>query len=571
MTVRSHPLVGVTRPVHGRLLVAAVYQVIGGIGVLGVGAAAVLVVVTALGWGGDADRLAGVLAAAGLLAVAGWFGRWRGDLVAHRADNELQRLLRSRIVDGVSQAPLEWVDATGKIAVKRTVTDDVDALHSVVGHAFGTTVSAAVQIAAGIGVLLVVAPVPTLVAALPAAAAWGISRRLRRTMPANRKKFARASAALDAAAVEFAQALAALKIFGGTQRGLDRFHAASRDYSRFVAGWATSMTPYLVGQQLLLSAVAVWAMVALSAAGGWATPGQLVAVAIIMPLLFSPVEAVAFSIHDLAMGTDAATRITTVMDAIDSRRTAPARAEAPGGPATGPLGVRVDNVTLVRGGKKVLDAVSLVIEPGTRTVILGESGAGKSTLLEVIAGLVAPTSGSVTTGNPARVAALWQQPFIVEGTVADNLRMGTADATDRDIADAVRRAGIAGRIAALDGGLGAVIGDGTVLSGGQRQRLCLARALVSRPGLLLLDEPTSAVDAAAADRIDRALDELAGHCTLVRVDHRARTGLDADRVIVVDSGRIVDDGPPGQLLAAGGVFADLVADQTIPVSGGGDE
>ncbi|MFT4043268.1 MAG: ABC transporter ATP-binding protein [Gordonia sp. (in: high G+C Gram-positive bacteria)] len=215
----------------------------------------------------------------------------------------------------------------------------------------------------------------------------------------------------------------------------------------------------------------------------------------------------------------------------------------------------------------VLDGVDLVFEPGSTTAIIGASGSGKSTILALAAGVQEPTSGRILfdgidaatldwQSRRALTSVVFQQPYLIDGTIAENIVAAEPDATVERLAAVTARARVDEIAARVPGGLAARVGEGgSVLSGGERQRVSIARALLKRAPVLLIDEATSAldnenehaiVDALADDDIDR---------TRIIVAHRRAGIRRADRVIVIDAGRVVESGSPDELLAAGGRFA----------------
>jgi ATP-binding cassette subfamily B protein len=220
---------------------------------------------------------------------------------------------------------------------------------------------------------------------------------------------------------------------------------------------------------------------------------------------------------------------------------------------------------------EVLQDVSLSITPGQRVAIVGPSGSGKSTLARVLLGLLTPQRGSVCFDGIAladleltrvrrQIGVVNQDARLLDLSVADNLRLGAPEASQAELEQAARLAHIHDDIVALPMGYDTRLGDGgSSLSGGQRQRLALARALVRRPRVLLLDEATSALDGVTESAIQRALDALS--CTTVTIAHRLSTVRQADIVLVLEAGRIVEQGPPEALLAAGGLYYALSAAQ----------
>lgn len=552
------PLLRVIRPAAPLLIRAGLHEVLGALSRLGLGltvAAATVVAISpwsaapAPGFIPSTPWLAAIAAA---LAVLSWFGQWRGGLWAHRADASLQRRLRERTLTEVERKPLIWVDGHGGVSVKRMVTEDVDALHHLVGHAFGHLVAAFVQTAVGLTALLLLTPLGTVLSLLPLLGALILARRQRARLPEQMVRYQQAAGRVDRAAVEFAAGTAELKMFGRTGDGLSRFRHAADDHGRFVSEWARTVTPTMTFQYVLLSAPAVWAVLGILAWTGIVSPSELVVLAIVLPLLLSPVEALAFAAQDLAGAQTAAARIDAVLDTDGSDRR-PSPPLSPGSAPMAPGRVHLRDLGLVVGDTALLSGIDVDIPAGRTTVVVGRSGAGKSTLLETIAGLHAPAHGHVELTPGIAVAALWQRPFVLRASVLENLRLARPGASEEECRAAAAAVGIDDRLSALPAGYRTVLGEGHSLSGGERQRLCLARALVARPGLLLLDEPVASLDPTSARLVDETVRRLRGRCTVIRADHRPGPALEADLVLVLEAGRLVAAGPPAQTLDESGV------------------
>lgn len=221
----------------------------------------------------------------------------------------------------------------------------------------------------------------------------------------------------------------------------------------------------------------------------------------------------------------------------------------------------------------VLDGVSFVAEPGTMTAIIGSTGAGKTTLVTLVPRLVDATSGSVLVDGVdvrdldpdllwSRIGLVPQSPFLFSGTVASNLRFGKPDATDDELWQALEIAQAADFVREMPEGLQAPISQGgTTVSGGQRQRLQIARALVKRPEIYIFDDSFSALDTATDARLRRALRREISDATLIVVAQRVATVHDADQILVLDDGRIVDRGTHDELLASSETYAEIVHSQ----------
>ena len=216
---------------------------------------------------------------------------------------------------------------------------------------------------------------------------------------------------------------------------------------------------------------------------------------------------------------------------------------------------------------KVLQEVSFAIEAGEMVALVGPSGAGKSTLFDLAQRFYDPAAGEIFLGGSelkdlrldsvrGALGFVPQDPVLFSGTLRENLIYAAADASDEQIFDALRLAHADSFVAQLPDGLATRIGeDGVGLSGGQRQRLAIARALLSKPALLLLDEATSALDAESENHIRMSIDGLKGRMTILVIAHRLSTVRQADRILVLDEGRLVDSGTHDQLIDSSPLYA----------------
>lgn len=239
-------------------------------------------------------------------------------------------------------------------------------------------------------------------------------------------------------------------------------------------------------------------------------------------------------------------------------------------PPAAALGVRFDRVSFAyEPGRPVLEEVSFAISPGETVAIVGPSGAGKSTLAMLVARLIDPQAGTVRIGGVdardadlrelrSRVAVLFQEPQLLDGTVAENIRIGRPDASDEEVVSAARTAGAHDFITRLSDGYATEIGSrGHTLSGGERQRLALARALVRKAPILVLDEPTASLDAATERSLIDALETACEGRTTIIIAHRLSTVRRADRIVVLADARIHESGAHDALLNAGGLYARM--------------
>lgn len=298
---------------------------------------------------------------------------------------------------------------------------------------------------------------------------------------------------------------------------------------------------------------------------GEKTVGEFMAFFTAMAIAFDPLRRLG-NLSGLWQAAAAAIdRLMELFDAQPSLLSAPDPAPAPHGAPT----VRFDDVTLRYGDLPVLNGTTFTAEAGQTTALVGASGAGKSTLFNVLTRLVEPQSGRITLdGTPitaldvtalrALVSTVSQDAALFDETLRENILLGRTDIDDAALAATLENAHVADFLPNLTDGLNSPAGPrGSNLSGGQRQRVAIARALLRDTPILLLDEATSALDTKSESIVQGALDRLAKGRTTLVIAHRLSTIQNAHKIVVMDKGRVVDEGTHADLLARGGLYADL--------------
>lgn len=354
---------------------------------------------------------------------------------------------------------------------------------------------------------------------------------------------------LGAGFLDSLRALPTLKVFGRSGDAVTRFAALADRHRRQTMG--TLRIAFLSALVLELASTISVAVVAVAVGlrvldGGLGLQAGL-SVLILAPEAYLPPRRLAAEFHAAAEGVEAA---GTILDSLPEGQSAPRHRGADPAPAR-PTPVVIRGLTVTFPGRTApaLDGVSLHLDEGDYLALIGASGSGKSTLVRVLLGLAPAAPGTVEVGGRdlatvdlaawrRLVAWLPQQPRLFHGTVADNVRFGAPHADDAAVTRALEEAA-AGFVADLPRGIHTPVGEGGVrLSAGERARVALARALVRRAPLLLLDEPTAHLDPLTEMAVLDSLDRLRGSCTILAVAHRAAVAARADRVLRLEGGRL---------------------------------
>lgn len=283
---------------------------------------------------------------------------------------------------------------------------------------------------------------------------------------------------------------------------------------------------------------------------GMSTVGGATTAMLLVLRLLGPVNGLLFVFDTVQSALASLTRMVGVA-------TMPADATDPGDNSCTAGNVHVRDVDFrYDDGTPALSGITLDIAAGEHVAVVGASGAGKTTLAAVIAGIRLPSDGSVS--RPAKTAVISQEVHVFEGTLRENLTLAAPSATDDDIADALHVTGADGLLAELPDGPDTVVGaGGHPLSDARAQQIALARLLLADPDLAILDEATAEAGSSYAGQLDRASEVVLAGRTAVVIAHRLSQAASCDRIVVMDSGRVIEEGTHADLVAAGGVYAGL--------------
>ncbi|ATE56389.1 ABC transporter [Actinosynnema pretiosum] len=561
-------------------------------------------VVEAIVSGGTTGFVAGL---AGLIAVIalveaglGLLARW---LSASLGENLILRL-RTVVYDHVQRLPVAFFTRTRTGALVSRLNNDVigaqrafsDTLSGVVGNVVTLALTLAVMIGFSWRItLLALVLLPVFV--VPA-------RRMGSRLASLELEAAGHNAAMGDRMTERFSAPGAtlVKLFGRPERESAEFADRARRVRDIGVRKAMATTVFMTALTLVsaLATALVYGLGGYSALRGELDAGSVVSLALLLTRLYAPLTALANARVEMMSALVSFERVFEVLDLEPLVAERPGAVAIPDGPASVEFrDVRfaypaADKVSLAsleevavldsRGGEEVVRGVSFTAEPGQLVALVGSSGAGKSTIASLLPRLHDVDSGAVLlSGVDVRDATsaslretlgvVTQDGHLFHESVRDNLLLAAPGASDAQLWDALRRARLDGLVASLPEGLDTVVGErGYRLSGGERQRLTIARVLLARPRVVVLDEATAHLDSTSEAQVQEALGEaLAGRTALV-IAHRLSTIRSADVILVVEDGQVVERGTHAELLAAGGRYEQLhrtqFAEESAKAAGG---
>ncbi|MEE1926859.1 ATP-binding cassette domain-containing protein [Streptomyces sp. TRM 70351] len=498
---------------------------------------------------------------------------WREMDLSHDLAYRVLAVLRVRVFDGLARS------APAKVAGRRsgdlaaTAMADVEALEFFYAHTTAQVVAATTVFTAGGAVLGTVEPW-LLAAVVPPALLLPGAALLEGRARAVRGARSRAAAArLSADTVDTVDGLRELLACGALPRRRELLARRGGELGaaqRAEAGWE-AVAGSLRDAAVVAAVLGVVAVTAAAHAAGHLTGPWTPAAAALALAVLAPVAEAARALAQAASLRAAAARVADGVHA-------PALAPPPAAPRplpAGPLGLRLRGIRFGYGGAPVLDGLTLTVPAGRTLALVGASGAGKTTCAHLLARFWDPQSGAVELlprdGEPVdlreladadlrrAVAVVGQDTPLFHGTLADNLRLAAPDASDAEVAAAARLCGVDRVAAGLPDGLAGLVGErGATLSGGQRARVALARAVLAAPRVLVLDESTAHLDTAGEAELAAALAVGAEHRTTVVIAHRPATIRRADRVAVLDGGRVVQEGTWEELVSRDGPLSRLL-------------
>jgi subfamily B ATP-binding cassette protein MsbA len=502
-----------------------------------------------------------------LRAVSQYLGAYLTESVGQSITADLRRDLAQRILD----LPQSYVDRNPSTVLVSRVLTDVTLVKTGIVDGFSSVFKDSLTLVVLVAVafyqdwlLSIIAFILFPLAIYPV---LNSSKKVRRHSSKGQLSLARLASFLQESVV----GLRVVKIFGMQSYELARFEEENQSVLRA----ALKTTRAKLANQPLMEVLGAIGFSAVLVYGGenviagTRTTGNFFAFLTSLYLCYAPFKGIARSNSTLQQGVSAAQDLFGILDT----QADPPEPAQPREITAISRGIKASHVSFAYEEERVIDDLDLDLPMGSTIALVGASGGGKSTIIDLFCRFYDPSSGVISIDGVdlrdvslgslrALISVVDQNTFLFNDTVSGNIAYGLASASAEQIEHAARAANAHDFISQLPDGYATVIGEnGTMLSGGQRQRIAIARALIKNAPLLFLDEATSALDSASEQVVQEALDRLMANRTTLVVAHRLSTVVNADRICVIDAGRLVESGSHTELLARGGRYAHLFSTQ----------
>ena len=509
-----------------------------------------------------------------LRAVSQYLGAYLTESVGQSITADLRRDLAQRILD----LPQSYVDRNPSTVLVSRVLTDVTLVKTGIVDGFSSVFKDSLTLVVLVAVafyqdwlLSIIAFILFPLAIYPV---LNSSKKVRRHSSKGQLSLARLASFLQESVV----GLRVVKIFGMQSYELARFEEENQSVLRA----ALKTTRAKLANQPLMEVLGAIGFSAVLVYGGenviagTRTTGNFFAFLTSLYLCYAPFKGIARSNSTLQQGVSAAQDLFGILDT----QADPPEPVQPREITAISRGIKASHVSFAYEEERVIDDLDLDLPMGSTIALVGASGGGKSTIIDLFCRFYDPSSGVISIDGVdlrdvslgslrALISVVDQNTFLFNDTVSGNIAYGLASASAEQIEQAARAANAHDFISQLPDGYATVIGEnGTMLSGGQRQRIAIARALIKNAPLLFLDEATSALDSASEQVVQEALDRLMANRTTLVVAHRLSTVVNADRICVIDAGRLVESGSHTELLARGGRYAHLFSTQFASAEAG---
>jgi ATP-binding cassette subfamily B protein len=475
--------------------------------------------------------------------------------------------LRRDLFDHLTSLSLRYFSEQRAGWIIARVTSDVDAISDALSQGLPTLVSNLVLLPTTVIVLFVVDWRLGLVAMVILPPTLVLTRWFQRKSAVAQLEVRNRIAAVTAQVAESVSGMAIVQAFNRERQFQSQFDELNGE-NRTANVYAQKLFSVFFPSIELLGAISTCAVLVVGSRlldSGSLTIGTLITAIYLLQLVFQPLQELSDVYGQLQAAAAAMVKVSSVLD------TEAEIGDRPGARPIGPIegAIDLDTVTFAYGDTDILHDITIHVPAGGCIALVGQTGGGKSTLAKLIARFYDPRTGSVRVdGTDLReiqlssyrrqLGVVLQDPFLFSGTIADNVRFGRPEATAAEVRETATAIGLDRLLGRLHGGLEHEVREGGAgLSAGERQLISIARALLADPRILILDEATSNIDRPTEVAIERALDRLLHGRSSIIIAHRLATVRRADRVLVIERGRIVQSGPPAELQAADGPFRRL--------------
>ena len=485
-----------------------------------------------------------------------------GLMCSHLAAFRIATNLRLALTEHIARLPLGQIQVSGSGKLRRTIADTAGAAETFLAHQLPDQYRAMATVAGLLVLLLAFDWRLGLLSLLPVALGFAcMSAMTGKSMQEKMTEYQNALADMSNQAVEYVRGIPVVKTFGQTVFSFKKFKDTIDNYQRWTIAYTKQLRGPMTAYTLAVNSVFVFLIV-----GGFWLSGKGVTAALLLDLLFyiiiTPV--ISLTLSKLMLMSENTMLVTDALKRMDAVLTAPAlsRPEQPQSPKDS--AVTFDHVTFrYDGTKNALEDISLTIGAGETAALVGPSGGGKSTLASLAARFFDPTSGTVSIGggnvkdmDPRQlmntVSFVLQNSHLIKASILDNVRLGRPDASETQVMAALEQAQCMDIIEKFPQGVHTVIGSqGVYLSGGEMQRIAIARAILKDAPVLILDEATAFADPDNERKVQAALTRLAQGRTVLMIAHRLSTVTGADKIFVLEEGRLVQQGSFVHLTASG--------------------
>ena len=491
-----------------------------------------------------------------------------GLMCSHLAAFRIATNLRLALTEHIARLPLGQIQVSGSGKLRRTIADTAGAAETFLAHQLPDQYRAMATVAGLLVLLLAFDWRLGLLSLLPVALGFAcMSTMTGKSMQEKMTEYQNALADMSNQAVEYVRGIPVVKTFGQTVFSFKKFKDTIDNYQRWTIAYTKQLRGPMTAYTLAVNSVFVFLIV-----GGFWLSGKGVTAALLLDLLFyiiiTPV--ISLTLSKLMLMSENTMLVTDALKRMDAVLTAPAlsRPEQPQSPKDS--AVTFDHVTFSYDGtKNALEDISLTIGAGETAALVGPSGGGKSTLASLAARFFDPTSGAVSIGgvnvkdmDPGQlmntVSFVLQNSHLIKASILDNVRLGRPDASETQVMAALEQAQCMDIIEKFPQGVHTVIGSqGVYLSGGEMQRIAIARAILKDAPVLILDEATAFADPDNERKVQAALTRLAQGRTVLMIAHRLSTVTGADKIFVLEEGRLVQQGSFVQLSQSPGLFGRM--------------